>query len=84
MSINYVLLENNLTSDPDNYMAMVQSIGTAELDDVIERMIEMGSTVVKADILCVLEDYHSAIENMVLEGMNVNTPGANYSVSRPG
>jgi hypothetical protein len=47
-------------------------------------MIEQGSTVVKADILSVLEDYHSAIENMVLEGMNVNTPGANYSVSIKG
>lgn len=81
MSINYVLLENNLTSDPDDYMAMVKTTGTAELEDVIERMIEQGSTVVKADILSVLEDYHSVIENMVLEGMNVNTPGANYSVS---
>jgi len=54
------------------------------LEAVIERMIEQGSTVVKADILSVLEDYHSAIENMVLEGMNVNTPGANYSVSIKG
>lgn len=81
MSINYVLLENNLTSDPDDHMAMVQPTGTAELDDIIERMIEMGSTVVKADILSVLENYHSTIENMVLEGMNVNTPGANYKVS---
>jgi len=80
MTIDYVLFENHLTSDPDDYMAMVQPKGTAELEDIIERMIAQGSTVVKADILSVLEDYHSAIESMVLEGMNVNTPGANYKV----
>lgn len=84
MTIDYVLFENNLTSDPDDYMAMVQPKGTAELEDVIERMIAQGSTVVKPDILSVLEDYHSAIESMVLEGMNVNTPGANFKVSIKG
>jgi hypothetical protein len=84
MTISYALYENHLTSDPDDYMALVQSKGTAELEDVIERMIEQGSTVVKADILSVLEDYHSAIESMVLEGMNVNTPGANYGASIQG
>ncbi len=84
MTISYALYENHLTSDPDDYMALVQSKGTAELEDVIERMIEQGSTVVKADILSVLEDYHSAIESMVLEGMNVNTPGANFRASIKG
>jgi hypothetical protein len=84
MPINYVLFENNLTSDPDDYMALVQPTGTADLEAVIERMIQQGSTVVKADILSVLEDYHSAIENMVLEGMNVNTPSANFGASVKG
>jgi hypothetical protein len=84
MSINYALFENHLTSDPDDYRALVQSNGTAELEDVIDRMIEQGSTVVKADILSVLEDYHTAIENMVLEGMSVLTPGANYGASIKG
>ena len=84
MPINYVLLENNLTSDPSDYMAAVQATRTAETDDIIARIIQQGSTVVKADILSVLEDYHTAIENMVLEGVNVNTPLANYSVSIKG
>jgi len=84
MTINYALFENHLTSDPDDYVALVQSNGSAEMEDVIDRMIEQGSTVVKADILSVLEDYHTAIENMVLEGMNVNTPGANYKATIKG
>jgi hypothetical protein len=77
-------MENHLTSDPDDYMAMVQPTNTAELEDIINRMIDQGSTVVKADILSVLEDYHQAIESMVLEGQNVNTPGANYGASIKG
>jgi len=73
-----------LTSDPHDYLARVVSSSTAEMEDVIDRMIEQGSTVVKADILSVLEDYHTAIENMVLEGVHVLTPGANYGASIKG
>ena len=84
MSINYALFENSLTSDPGDYMALVQSTGTAELEDVIARMIQQGSTVTRPDIVSVLADYHTAIENLVLEGLNVNTPLANYGASIKG
>jgi len=57
MPINYVLFENNLTSDPTDYMAMVQPTGTAELEDVIERIIQQGSTVTRPDIVSVMEDF---------------------------
>ncbi|MCB8978705.1 MAG: DUF4469 domain-containing protein [Ardenticatenaceae bacterium] len=81
MPIQYALFENNLTSDPDDYMALVQPIGTADLDVIIERMIRQGSTVTKADTLSVLEDYFTAVESMVLEGMNVTTPLVNFGAS---
>lgn len=84
MPIYYALFENNLTSDPDDYMAMVQPIGAADLDAIIERMIQQGSTVTKADTVSVLEDYFTTIENMLLEGMNVNTPMANFGTSIKG
>ena len=42
MPINYVLFENHLTSDPTDYMAVVQPTSTAELEDVIERIIQQG------------------------------------------
>ena len=84
MSINYATFENNLTSDPDDYTALVISKGTVEIDGIIERMLESGSTVVKADIISVLEDYETAIANLLLEGMNVNTPSCNYTVSVKG
>ncbi len=81
MPVKYVLQENNLTTDPDDYMARVRSVGTAGMDEIIERMIQQGSTVTRADIVSVLEDYHTAVENLLLQGMNVNTPLANFSVS---
>ena len=84
MPIKYVLQENNLTTDPDDYMARVQPVGTVGMEEIIARMIQQGSTVTRADIVSVLEDYHTAIENLVLEGMNVNTPLANFSVSIKG
>ena len=84
MPIKYVLQENNLTSDPDDYMARVRPVGTAEMETIIERMIQQGSTVTRADIVSVLEDYYTAIENMLLEGMNVTTPLANFSLSIKG
>jgi hypothetical protein len=84
MSIRYVLFENNLTSDPNDYAATVQAAATADLDAVIDRVIQQGSTVTRADLVSALEGYFTAIEAMVLEGMNVNTPSANYSVSIKG
>jgi hypothetical protein len=81
MSIRYALFENPLSSDPKDHTAKVKPAGTATLDDVIARMIDQGSTVVKSDILSVLESYYSAIESLVLEGKRVNTPNANYGAS---
>lgn len=84
MPIQYVLHENNLTSAPGDYAAMVQPSASAELEDVIERVIEGGSTISRPDIFGVLEDFVRAIENMVLEGISVNTPLANFGVSIKG
>ena len=54
MAINYCLLENNLTSDPNDYAAQVKITSSADLEQIADRMIEQGSTVTKADILAVL------------------------------
>ena len=84
MTISYALYDNRLTPDPDDCRALVQFAGVVDLDKVIERMIERGSTTTKADALAVLQDYHAAIESLVLEGFKVNTPGANYGASVKG
>ena len=66
------------------HVAQVQQFRPAELADVIRRMGSISSTVSKADIAAVLEDYFSTIEAMVLEGFSVNTPHTNYRVSIQG
>ena len=82
--ITYALHENHLTPAPNDYRALVQFAGSVDLDGVIKRMIERGSTTTTADVLAVLQDYHAAIESLVLEGFKVITPGANYGVSVKG
>lgn len=84
MSIKYFLLENKLTENPDDYFARVQSTGAAELEDVVERILQQGSTVTRADIYSVMEDFFTTLERMVLEGRTVRTPVANFGISIKG
>ncbi len=82
--ITYVLLENHLTADPDDYMAIVQPSGTVTQDDIIDHIIQQGSTVTRADILSVIEDFTTAVIYLVLDGKNVNTPLANFGAGIKG
>ena len=75
MPIHYALFENNVTSDPDDYAAVVQVIDNADLETLIRRMIERGSTTTRADILAVMEDAIGACESLLLDGMRVNFGG---------
>ena len=82
--ITYALLENHLTADPDDYRAIVQSSGTATQADLIDHIIQQGSTVTRADIKSVVEGITTAIIYMVLDGKNVNTPLANFGAGIKG
>lgn len=84
MQIKYALYKANLPTASESYVARVQSVGTLEIDDLIERMDQHGSTVVKADIVSVLEEFFSTIEQAVVEGYNVNTPVTNFGASIQG
>ena len=75
MPINYALFENNLTSDPNDYAAQVQITSSVDLEDLIRRMINQGSTVTEADIRAVLEDAIKACESLLLDGNRVNFGG---------
>jgi hypothetical protein len=75
MSIQYVLQENTLPFG-SKYRARTRATATVDLNGVIDRMLEQGSTITRGDILAVLENYHQAIERLVLEGRRVITPAA--------
>ncbi len=84
MPIQYSLRENHLTPEPNDFMASVSPTRTVEMEDVIDRMVERGSTVTKADILSVMEDFEKALVSFIQEGTFVNLPFANYSTSIKG
>jgi len=71
MNIQYALFPNTLTPDPDDYLAVVQPRGTADLDKVAERMIANGSVLAKADILALLESAITTTTGLLLEGNRV-------------
>jgi hypothetical protein len=80
MSIEYTLSKGSNLLEANQYVARVQA-RTAGLDQVVERIIERGSTVGRADVASVLEDFFGAVESLLLDGWNVNTPGSNYRVT---
>ena len=84
MAIKYALFENNLTSDPDDYMAVVQDQTSRSKEDLIDEMIGRGSTVTKAEALSVLEEFEAAVERALEAGDSINTPLFRISASIQG
>lgn len=84
MALKFALFENHLTSDPNDYMAVVQDLQSKSQEDVIDLMIGRGSTVTKAEALSVLEEYATAIVQLLKDGYSINTPIFNLSPSIKG
>lgn len=80
MSIEFKLVRSGKLLAPDQYTARVIA-RTAGLEQLIDRMMQHGSSVCRSDVISVLEDFFMTLENMLLEGWNVSTPGANYRVT---
>ncbi|KOH43197.1 DNA-binding domain-containing protein [Sunxiuqinia dokdonensis] len=84
MALEYALFENHLTSDPEDYMAVIQNVQSKTREDVIDLMISRGSTVTKAEALSTLEEYAVALVQLVQDGHAVNTPLFNVQPSIKG
>jgi hypothetical protein len=78
--ITYTLSKGNTYIAPGKYVARVVPIATMDLEGLIERMMQT-STVAKPDVVGVLEGFFSAIQEVLLLGMNVDTPLANFRTS---
>ena len=72
MPIQYALFENHVTSDPDDYAGVVQVSGSADGDDLVQDIIDQGSTVNRPDILAVTADLLLALERRLEMGQRVN------------
>ena len=76
MAIEYYLRENRLTSDPNNYNAVVVSRRSATLDELIQMMIQQGSTLTAEKIRMNFEFMTQATIALLQEGYRVTTPVA--------
>ncbi len=84
MPIQYILRENHLTPETDDYVASVISTRTLVLKDIIDHMVAQGSSITSADILSVLDNFQKTLESVLSEGANVKLPFANFSSSIKG
>ena len=73
--IKYTLIENVLTPDPNDYYPQVQITGRAGAEQLAERMLSMGSTVTKSDLLAVLSLLDEAALALLVEGYRVDIAG---------
>lgn len=72
MPIKYALFENNVTSDPNDYMATVQITSSASGPDLVRDIIDQGSTVREPDILAVTAALKLACQRRLEQGQRVN------------
>lgn len=74
MALEFYLIPNHMTPDPDDYMAVSSNPQTYSIEDVYDHMTREGSTITKAEALAVFEEITQGIINIVEEGNAVVTP----------
>jgi hypothetical protein len=84
MSLEYYLVPNRITDNPNDYRAVSSNSNTYTIEDVYKQMTREGSTVTKAEALAVFEEITQAITSIVQEGHSVVTPLVNISSSVTG
>ena len=82
--LKYALRENLLTPAPDKYMAQTADVRSYTLDEIINLMMEKGSSVTRADAAAVLQVYGEVCALLVANGAALNTPLMNASMSISG
>ena len=82
--LKYSLRENLLTPAPDDYMAQAADVRSYTLDEIIDLMMEKGSTLTRADVAATLQVYGEVISAIIKDGSAVNTPLMNTSMSISG
>ena len=82
--LKYALRENLLTAAPDDFMAQVQDVRSYTLDEIIDAMMQKGSTLTRADVAAVLQIYGEVVSAIIKDGSALNTPLMNTSLSISG
>ena len=82
--LKYCLRENLLTPPPDDYMAQAQDVRSYTLDEIIDLMMDKGTTLTRADVAATLQVYGEVVSAIIKDGSAVNTPLMNTSMSISG
>ncbi|UTY24377.1 DNA-binding domain-containing protein [Treponema denticola] len=82
--LKYSLRENLLTPAPDDYMAQAADVRSYTLDEIIDLMMEKGTTLTRADVAATLQVYGEVCSSLIKDGSAVNTPLMNTSMSISG
>ncbi|MGI5068403.1 DNA-binding domain-containing protein [Treponema denticola] len=82
--LKYSLRENLLTPAPDDYIAQAADVRSYTLDEIIDLMMEKGSTLTRADVAATLQVYGEVVSAIIKDGSAVNTPLMNTSLSISG
>ena len=75
MSITFSLFENKMNPANKFWSARVDAAGSIDLDALANEIVNMGTTVRKADVLAVLENACQAIESNLIKGFRITMGG---------
>ena len=82
--LKYSLRENLLTPAPDDYMAQVTDVRSYTLDEIIDLMMDKGTTLTRADVAATLQVYGEVCSSLIKDGAALNTPLMNTALSISG
>ncbi|MGP1523415.1 MAG: DNA-binding domain-containing protein [Treponema sp.] len=82
--LKYSLRENLLTPAPDDYMAQAADVRSYTLDEIIDLMMDKGTTLTRADVAAALQVYGEMVSAIIKDGSAVNTPLFNTALSISG
>jgi hypothetical protein len=84
MNLKYSLQENLLTERPDDYSALAHASSSLDIEAIIQRILNKGTTLTRTDLLAAFNGLYEAVRDAHLEGQTVNTPLFNTSFSISG
>ena len=82
--LKYSLRENLLTPAPDDYMAQAADVRSYTLDEIIDLMMDKGTTLTRADVAATLQVYGEVCSSLIKDGSALNTPLMNTALSISG
>jgi hypothetical protein len=71
--MDYFLTDNHLTPDPDDQVAIPTNIRSYTDEEIIDRILQRGTTLTRADLLASVQVYQAEHGYIVDEGNGLNT-----------